>query len=197
MDNNNLTPKESFELINKAIANFKMNYKDNAKVFLLWGWTMSLASFTHFVILKILQRNEAHELIAPFSLGNWAVFIGGTFVILYFMVQKMHRSKKLISHVDNFINILLQVTGYSMFIAIFLCIKLDIAPPPVMLLIAGILTTTIGLVIKFTPLIIGGMSFFVFSIATAFVPNESILLFTGASIITGYLIPGYLLKSAK
>ena len=66
-----------------------------------------------------------------------------------------------------------------------------------MLLIGGIATTTSGLLIKFRPLIIGGMSFFIFSIATTFVSNEYIALIVGAAIICGYLIPGYLLKSAK
>ena len=66
-----------------------------------------------------------------------------------------------------------------------------------MLLIAGIATTTSGLLIKFKPLTLGGMAFFIFSIATAFVSNEYIALITGAAIVCGYLIPGYLLKSAE
>ena len=65
------------------------------------------------------------------------------------------------------------------------------------MLIAGIATTTSGLLIKFRPLIIGGMTFFIFSIATTFVSNEYMALITGAAIICGYLIPGYFLKSAK
>lgn len=37
MEKSNLTPEESFDIINKAIANFKMNYRENSQVFLLWG----------------------------------------------------------------------------------------------------------------------------------------------------------------
>jgi hypothetical protein len=66
-----------------------------------------------------------------------------------------------------------------------------------MLLIAGIATTTTGLLLKFRPVIIGGMAFFLFSIATTFVPNEYNALLTSAAIVCGYLIPGYFLKSAK
>jgi hypothetical protein len=51
--------------------------------------------------------------------------------------------------------------------------------------------------IKFKPVIIGGIVFFVFSIATSFVYNEYIALLTGAAILLGYVIPGYYLKSAK
>jgi len=62
MEKINLTPEESFAIINKAISNFKMNYKENGKSFLLWGWMLTLASFSHFVILRILHSKEAFEL---------------------------------------------------------------------------------------------------------------------------------------
>ena len=67
MEKDNLTPEESFEIINKAISNFKMNYKENAQVFLLWGWILTLASISSFIILKILSSWEAHELMV----GKW------------------------------------------------------------------------------------------------------------------------------
>ena len=113
------------------------------------------------------------------------------------MERKINKDKKVYSYLESYLKNLWKVTAASFFIATLLCIKLEIAPPPIMLLIAGIATTTSGLLIKFKPLIIGGMTFFIFSIATTFVSNEYISLITGAAIICGYLIPGYFLKSAK
>ena len=197
MDKNNLTPEESFKIINKAISNFKINYRVYANTFLLWGWILTLASFSNFIILKILHSKEAYELMGLYSLGNWVVFGIIGFIILYFMERKINKDKKVYSYLESYIKKLWIVAAASFFIAIILCIKLEIAPPPIMLLIAGIATTTSGLLIKFKPMIIGGMSFFIFSIATTFVSNEYIALIVGAAIICGYLIPGYLLKSAK
>ncbi|MCD4693643.1 MAG: hypothetical protein K8R79_12065 [Calditrichales bacterium] len=195
MDKNNLTPEESFDLIQKHISNFKMNYKDNAKLFLLWGWIMSLASFSHFVITKILINKEAYELMLSFSIGNWIVFVFIGFIIEYFMDR--NKDKKVFSHLDSFSNVLWKVTGASIPITIFLCIKLQIPPPPFFLLIMGTTTTITGLLIKFKPVIIGGIAFFLFSIASTFVPNENTLLIMGAAIICCYLVPGYFLKYAK
>lgn len=198
MDNNNLTPEESFDLINKAISNFKMNYKENAKMFLLWGWITTFASISHFIILKILHSKEAYELMGPFSIGNWAAFIFSAFIIHYFMQRKIKKDKKVFSHLDNYIRILWLVTVASMFVAIFLCFKLGIVPPTLFLFIAGTATTITGLLIKFKPVVIGGSLFFLFCIATTFVSNENTLLIAGVAVICGYLIPGYLLmKSAK
>lgn len=113
------------------------------------------------------------------------------------MLRKINKDKKVYSYLDNYLTKLGQVTAASYFIAIFLCIKLEIIPPPIMLLIAGIATTTSGFLIKFKPLIIGGIAFFLFSIASTFVSDEYLFLITGVAIICGYLVPGYFLKSAK
>ena len=197
MGKNELTPEESFDVINKAIANFKINYKESSKVFLLWGWILTLSCITNFILLKFVHSMEPWVLKGYAILGSWVVFILIGAIIMYFMVHKMNKNKKVHSHIDKFIDYLWWVTAPSFFIASFICIKLGIAPPPVMLLVAGIATTTTGLVIKFRPLIIGGMSFFIFSIATTFVTTEYLALVVSAALICGYLIPGYLLKTAK
>lgn len=197
MENDNLTPEESFNIINKAIANFKMNYKESAKTFLLFGWIFTFASFSNYFILKILHKKEAYDLMGPLSLGNWIFFALIGFIFLMFMERRLNRNKKVISYLDNYIKNLWTVTAASFFIATIICIKLEITPPPVMMLIAGLATTTTGLLIKFKPLIIGGVTFFIFSIITAFVSTEYLALITGVAIICGYLVPGYFLKSAK
>jgi hypothetical protein len=197
MEKINLTPEESFNIINKAIANFKMNYRDSAKIFLLWGWLLTLASFSNFIILKILHSREAYGLMGLYSIGNWAVYCLIGFIVLFFMERKITREKKVYSHLEGYFKSLWTVTAASFFVAIFVCMKLEIAPPPFMLLIAGIATTASGLLIKFRPVIIGGIAFFAFSIASTFVLYEYIALLTGAAIFCGYVIPGYFLKYAK
>ncbi len=197
MENNNLTPEESFSIINKAIANFKINYRETAKVFLLWGWILAIASFSNFIILKILYSREAYELMGLFNICNWTVFLLFGFIIMFFMDRKIIRDKKVFSYLESYFKNLWTVTVASFIIATSLCIKLEINPPPIMLLVAGMATTTSGLLIKYRPVIIGGMAFFIFSIAATFVSNEYISLIVFAAIICGYLIPGYFLKSAK
>ena len=197
MENNNLTPEESFSIINKAIANFKLNYRETAKVFLLWGWVLAIASFSNFIILKILYSRETFESIGLLSLCNWALFLLIGFVIMFLMERKLNKDKKVFSYLESYFKNLWTVTAASFIIATLLCIKLEINPPPIMLLIAGIATTTSGLLIKYRPVIIGGMAFFIFSLAATFVSNEYISLIVFAAIICGYLIPGYSLKSAK
>lgn len=197
MDKINLTPEESFDIINKAIANFKMNFRETSQSFLLWGWLLTFASISNFIILNILNSREAYELMGLYSLGNWSAFILIGFISMFFMERKINKDKKVYSYLESYFKSLWTVTAASFFVATFLCFKLGIDPPAIMLLIAGIATTTSGLLIKFKPVIFGGMAFFIFSISTTFVANEYLSLIVGAAIVCGYLIPGYLLKSAK
>lgn len=197
MEKENLTPEESFDIITKAISNFKMNYKENSKSFLLWGWLMSLASFLHFIVVKILISKEAYEQMLLAGFGTWIIFVISGFLIEYFTNRKSNRDKKVFSHLDRFINILWKVTGVSIPIIVFLSIKLHIPPPPFFLLVMGITTTITGLLIRFRPVTFGGIAFYLFAIVSTFIPDENILLITGAAIICCYLIPGYFLKAAK
>jgi hypothetical protein len=54
-----------------------------------------------------------------------------------------------------------------------------------------------GTVIRFKPLIAGGILFGAVSVASIFVPPLSQLLLVAISLVLGFLIPGYLLKTAK
>ena len=197
MEKHDLTPEQSLAIISKSIANFKMNYRESARFFLLWGWMLTFASFSNFVILRILHTREAYGLMGPLSLGNWGLFILIGFVVQFFMNRQINRNKKVYSHLDGYIRDLWIVAAVGFFVGTLVCVQLDIIPPPIMLLIAGIATTASGVMIKFRPVILGGVAFFAFSIATSFVNNEYIALLTGLAILCGYVIPGYYLKSAK
>ena len=197
MDKTVLTPEESFDLINKHISNFKLNYKVSGNIFLLWGWLLTLASFSNFIILKILDSQEAYHLMGILSISNWILFALIGFLFLFIMERKTNKDKKVHSYLESNIKNLWIVAAAAFFIGTFLCVQLGINPPPIMLLIAGIATTTSGLLIKFRPVVLGGIAFFAFSIASTYISNEYLALIVGLAIICGYLIPGYLLKSAK
>ncbi|MEO9021489.1 MAG: hypothetical protein ABI290_05085 [Ginsengibacter sp.] len=197
MNQNDLTPEKSFAIIERAISSIKTSYKESAQIFLLWGWILTIACFAQFIILKILQSKEAYEQIGFYSIGNWLVLILIGFIFQFFIVRKIDKEKKVSSYLEGYLKSLWMVVVVSFCVAVFIGIKLEITLLPVILLIAGIGTTTTGLLIRFRPLVIGGVTFFIFSIAAAFVSGEYLNLLAGAAIICGHLIPGYLLKSAK
>ena len=87
--------------------------------------------------------------------------------------------------------------GISFFCSsIHQCISKIHLPFTYTLISAAIGTLASGLVMKFKPLTIGGILFFISAIVSIYVPDDYKVLLQGATIIVGYLIPGYLLKSS-
>jgi hypothetical protein len=65
---------------------------------------------------------------------------------------------------------------------------------PYILLLAGVPTFLSGFIIKFRPLIAGGISFWIFALVINFTGPFLAHLSVPLAMITGYLIPGYMLK---
>ena len=197
MNTTELTPEESFTIISKAVSNFKLNYQESANIFLLWGWVLTLACLSQFAIVKILNSTGQYELMGWLSVGSWIVLCAVGLVIQFFVIRRLNGEKKVYSYVEDYLKSLWLVCITAIVVAIVISFLLEVSSPPIIMLIAGIGTTTTGLLIKFRPLALGGVCFFAFSIASVFVSNEYVNLLIGAAIAIGYLVPGYLLKSAK
>ncbi len=61
----------------------------------------------------------------------------------------------------------------------------------------GLGTFVSGGILKFKPLIIGGICCWIIALGVFFVPGDYMLLLVALSIIISYLIPGYLLRKAR
>ena len=66
---------------------------------------------------------------------------------------------------------------------------------PIIYLLAGNATFLTGIVIKFKPLIFGGIIFWIAVICQFLMPQNYVEFVSPIAIILGYLIPGYMLKS--
>lgn len=194
---NTLTPEESLKLIGKFISNYRKNYHCDSFFFLLWGWMITLASISHFIILRYTLTFEKYDLINILSGVNWGVFVIISLVVQYAYIHRLSKEKMTRSHLDKFISVMWQTTGWAIILVALISIKLDEYPTPFILSVAGIATFITGVTIQFTPLKLGGIVFFIFAIAAAFVVNEYQLLVNAGAILLGYIIPGYLLRNSK
>jgi hypothetical protein len=77
---------------------------------------------------------------------------------------------------------------------IFFGYKINFQLNPLILLLVSIPTFVSGIILKFKPLIVGGILFWFFGLINFFVPLEYQNLIGALAMICGYLIPGYLLK---
>jgi hypothetical protein len=191
-----LTPEESLQLISKTIAGIKENYKKDNYYFILWGWIVSLAGVSQFAMLRVLISMKSYEHLNLYSCLIWGIVIAIGVSLQYYHELKSE-PRITISHLGKFFNILWQCNGAAIIFAVFISLKLHTYPSPFILIIVGAATLISGRLIKFKPLIYGGIAFFVFAVIASFINNEYQLLIFTAAIITGYIIPGYMLKNSK
>lgn len=192
-----MTPQDSLKLIEKFISNYRKNYQSDSYFFLLWGWLITLASISHFILLRVMLSRGLYENINLYSALIWGLFVMAGFFLQYRHIRRKSEDIVTRSHLDKVISVLWQASGYGILLVALLSVKLGQYPTPFVLTVAGLATYITGRIIRFSPLKWGGIIFFLFAVVAVFVVNEYQLLVNAAAIVLGYIIPGYMLRNSK
>jgi hypothetical protein len=181
----NLSPEQSLDLIASMILEAKGKVQKNNFFFLLWGWVIVLANAGMY---SLTQLGYEHPYVV------WAITIPAWIITL---IKGFNKGKTNASatHFDKVSGWLWICFGISISILIAFGYKINYQLNPLILTVTAIPTFVSGLIIKFKPLMIGGITFWIFGILGFLVPMETQPLIGAVAVICGYLIPGYLLKS--
>ncbi|HEX5168990.1 MAG TPA: hypothetical protein VFW11_07435 [Cyclobacteriaceae bacterium] len=184
-DDKNLTAHESLEIITAMIRQAKGNARDNAFYFLLWGWVVTLANIGMYLLI---QLNYPRPYVV------WSIVIPAWIFTMYKGV-KQGRNESAMTHLDRISAWLWVSFGIVVFTLIAFGYKINFQLNPLILIVAAIPTLVSGIILRFNPLIIGGILFWFFGIVNFLLPMPYQNLLGALAIICGYLIPGYMLKS--
>lgn len=186
-DDDALTTQQSISIITEMINNAKGNVKENSIYFLLWGTVITVADVGMFTLTKISY---------PYPYIVWLISIPA-WILTMVMGYKQGKRARATSHLDR-------ISAWSWFtfgIVIFTLVAfggmINWQLNPVIMLMSAIPTVVSGVVIKFKPLIIGGVCFWIFGILCFLVPEPWHFLVGAAAVIAGYLIPGFMLRYKK
>ncbi len=182
---NSLKPEDSLQIIENMINRTKGNLHDSSFYFLLWGWIILLINIGQ-IILKYVNFEKPYFI--------WLFIIPG--IIASGVYGARHGKKaKASTHLDK-INFMIWMAFLVCYFTLLIFMKdLDYKIVPLIFLIAGNATFLTGIVIKFKPLIFGGVVFLAGVFAYFLLPGNYFEYISPIVIILGYLIPGYLLKS--
>ena len=183
-----LLPQESLALIAETIRKTKENFRENSRFFLLWGWLIAAASFGFFLLR---QYTETRFFFLPFPV---LVAVGIVTTVLWYRELKAKAPSE--TYLGYFFNRLWMVLALSFILVVYISVSRGWPPFLYTLIVAAIGTTVSGLAMKFRPLVWGGMLFFAAAVAGVYISDSYLPLLTGGAMVGGYLIPGYLLKTA-
>ena len=187
-----LTHQESLKIIREMIDNAKAGLKDNGFYYLLWGWLVLTGSLLHFILLG-------------YETGGYAAlpWIGVAILGISGTVYQVARRKKEIRVKSYF-----QALTFYLWMGITACafilvgvsliqvISFQVSYPLFMLLM-GLGAFISGGVLRFFPLILGGILAWIIAIIAFFVAFKYQLLLLGLAVAVAYLMPGYALRRAR
>lgn len=186
MENTTLTNEESLVIIQKMINQAKVNVNSSSFYLLLWGWLIMLISLTHFILMKftLVERPEMAWL---------GIFIGLIVSFIYGFVQG--KKQKVITYADTLYTWVWMGFIVTFFLTSFYIGGAQNLIGSMSLVLAGFATFISGHIIKFKPLIFGGIIFWAGSLIGFLIGNEYSLLISSVTVLLGYIIPGHLLRN--
>ncbi|MEX0967831.1 MAG: hypothetical protein WD077_11375 [Bacteroidia bacterium] len=183
-----MNPQESLQLINEMISRAKRSFAGISFYFLLWGVLLAIAGVMEYV-LEHLVHYEHHYI-------GWPAMGLAGFVAAMWKGRKDDR-ERVPSYYDRIFGYLWGSFGITLVLLIISTVGTGLNPGSFIIILTGLPTFVTGGILKFKPLIVGGILFWIIGIISFFFFEEFKSLMFSFAIIAGYIIPGLMLKKAE
>ena len=167
------------------ISKTKVSIRQGSFHLLFWGWLILVCSLSEYLLYKFTDYANSWYV--------WLFVIPGVFVSMAYGFIKGRKEQ-----VHTYASTLYVWTWMAFMVSsIVLFVLLSDrmgSVGPYILTLGAIPTFISGFILKFRPLIAGGISFWIFALVGYFGGADLASLSVPVAMLTGYLIPGYLLK---
>jgi uncharacterized membrane protein (GlpM family) len=179
------TPEQSLKLIEETILKARRSHMKVNFYFLLWGALFALAGIV------------AYALAMAGSVYNWVVWpltgiIGG--IISSVHGSRADRQQHAITLMDRLHQWLWIGYLITLLLLIMGLVANRVDPNPFVLLLTGLPTFVSGMLMRFKPLMIGGILFWAIGTFSLFFLREYSPLIYSFGLVVGYIVPGIMLK---
>jgi len=188
MKENPLSGAESLEVIQSMILKAKNQFSENGKLYLLWGWVILFCSLGYFILAEVVHYSRPY---AIWTL-SWIAM-----VYMFFYLRREGKRRVVRTYTQDILGYVWMAFVIMMFLGAFLVARIPsfyLYNYQFVLLYYGVPTFLSGTVLKFRPLIYGGIVCWVLAFASAFVSFNYHPLLVALAVIAAWIIPGYILK---
>ncbi len=188
MQEENISPQQSLELIQTMIAKTRKDMGDNSSHFLLWGW-VSFATCAGQFFLKNILHYQKHYAV-------WLIIIPAA-VISFFMGRREEKRRRATTYIGESMKYLWMGMGISYFVLSMILTRMGWNTNifPFFILLYGLGTFISGKFLRFSPFVWGGLAAWALAIAATFFSYDYQMLFGAGAILISYIVPAYLLRS--
>jgi hypothetical protein len=188
MENDNFTPEQSLQLINKMITEVKSELQNNGFFFLFWGWLVFISAITNFILLKMESEYASYV---------WAILmpLGGIISAVYGITRRKKEGKRAKTFIDRAMAYTWIAFGVALFIVLSSGSLIGFEKVyPFVLLVYGIGTFITGGIIKMKLLVFGGVFCWILSVVCFYVTFDIQLLLLAGAIAVAYIVPGHVIN---
>jgi len=181
-----MTGEESFKVITAMINKTRVSVTQSSFHLLFWGWLIFASSLSEFLLWKFT------DFASPWYV--WFFVIPGVFVSMIYGFTK-GRKASLHTYAEGiYVWVWMAFLIASVILFIVHSSQME-SISKYILLVAAMPTFISGIVLKFKPLVWGGVSMWVLALTAHFGGDIVSGLSVPVAMITGYLLPGYLLRN--
>ncbi|RZP01770.1 MAG: hypothetical protein EVA43_05750 [Flavobacteriales bacterium] len=184
--------EEQIEVISKVINSTRENLKPLSLNFIFWGSLIVVMSLIHYSIPQFIQYTEYSSLLF------WTILpiLGMIFTIVYNI--KIRKILGYETYLNRVIKIIWGIFNLSWLVMVVMSLLNGINNPvPEILFLLSTTLITTGIIIKFKPIIIGGILLMLFTVYINFNPNINFLIVNIIGVSLGMLVPGISLYFSK
>ena len=183
-----MTEAESLSIISGMINRAKNRFSETGTLYLLWGWVILICCVVQFISLKYFNYQKSYQV----WFLTWLAVI---YQFIYLAKRKKREGVK--TYTDEIIGFVWFTFMICGILVVFILIKQKAyeSIDPLILVLYGMPTFLSGIILKFKPLIVGGICCWVLAIASPFVTYQFQLLLLACAVIAAWIIPGYLLRA--
>ena len=188
----------NIKLIEEMLYTAKKEVRDNGAYFMLWGWLVFIAAVGE----AIIGYMHFEKIVIPISssinlqVGGimWLILMPLGGIISIIISRKQQKEDKVRTWFDDVMKYLWIAFGVVLGITLFMMGYVNANLFPIVISLYGLGLFITGGMLKFKPLIFGGISCWILAICSIFVSNMYVNLILALAVLIGYIIPGHLLN---
>lgn len=189
-ENDNLSPQQSLDLISQMIQQTQGNISSASFYFLLWGWVTTVCNFGMYYIMKFTSYPDQNAALV------WTLCIPA-WIVTMIRSSRFDKSRTVTTHLDRISMWLWIGVGITIVPAWVFGAKINWMVNAIVLMPIGLATFLSGIILRFKPLLFGGVTLWIAATLCYLVPPMDQFLVGGVGMIFGYLVPGYMLRNSK
>lgn len=177
-----------FDLITTVIHESRKSIVDHGKYWLTWGLASLFAAFGQSIMLYTFPTR--------YHWITWPIFLTLAGIVSFIIGIRDDEKSRVKTYYLRFITYLWSSFGFVFLLLLTLTFTQKLAfnqTYPLFILFYGLATYISGGMLRFRPLIIGGVITWFIAIAAFYTDFKVQVLLLGLSLIISYIIPGYLL----